>query len=82
MNGVQRGEVSTLELPLDSDGNYSMARVIAEQRGGIITKPLVIPRGLRNGALTKGTKVIFVEFSDRTGAILMRADGEYADGQR
>lgn len=78
MGNVQRGEISTLDLPIDSEGNESTARVIAEQRGGVLTKPLVIPHNLRGG-LKKGTKVIFVEFADHTGAILMRADGEYTD---
>lgn len=78
MGNVQRGEVSTLESPIDSNGKQSRARVIVEQRGGVLTKPLVIPRDLR-GVLRKGTKVLFVEFTDRTGAILMRADGEYSN---
>lgn len=78
MGNIQRGEISTLEFPIDSDGNRSKARVIPEQRGGVLTRPLVIPRDLR-GALKKGTKVIFVEFADHTGAILMRADGEFTD---
>lgn len=75
MGNVQRGEVSTLEQPLDEDGNFLSARVIAEGRGGIITRPLTIPSALRS-KLKKGDNVIFVEFSDRTGVILMRADGE------
>ena len=70
---VQRGEISTIEeRPLD---NPTLARVLSEH-SGVITKPLTIPHDLRAGALHKGVRVIFVEFSDRSGAILMRADGE------
>lgn len=73
---VHRGEISTIEeRPLDKDGNPTLARVLSEH-SGVITKPLTIPRDLRAGALHKGVRVIFVEFADRSGAILMRADGE------
>lgn len=77
---VQRGEISTIEeRPADANGNPTRARVLSEHSGGVVTKPLVIPHALRGGALSKGTRVIFVEFSDRSGAILMRADGETSD---
>ncbi len=73
---VQRGEISTIEeQPVDANGNPTRARVLSEQ-SWVVTMPLVIPRDLRVGALSKGTRVIFVEFSDRSGVIIMRADGE------
>lgn len=74
---IQRGEISTIEnQPLDMNGNPIRARVLSGHSNGVVTKPLVIPYDLRSGALKKGTRVIFVEFADRSGAILMRADGE------
>lgn len=75
MGNVQRGQISTLEPPFDEGGNCKAARIIAEGRGGIITKPLAIPTALR-AELKKGDSVIFVEFADRSGAIIMRTDGE------
>ena len=76
MGNIQCGTISTFESPFDSDGNATKARVIPDQRKGVLTRPLVIPCTLRGDALKKGTRVIFVEFSHRTGAIIMRADGE------
>ncbi len=73
---VQRGEVSTIEPTRDREGNPNYARIVSELADGVITKPLVIPYALRKGSLQKGAKVIYVEFADHSGVILMRADGE------
>jgi hypothetical protein len=75
---IQKGKISTIEGPLDKNGNQTRARIIPEQSDGIVTKPLVIIDTLRGdaGNLTKGTDVVFVVFSDQSGIILSRADGE------
>lgn len=78
MSDIQKGKISTIEGPLDKNGNHTRARIIPEQSSGIVTKPLVIIDSLRGGAgnLTKGTDVVFAVFPDQTGIILCRADGE------
>lgn len=79
MADIQKGKISTIVGPNDANGNGTRARVIPEQADGIITKPLVISSLLRgkNGNLTKGTEVVFALFSDQSGIILSRADGEW-----
>ena len=73
---VKRGEISTIETTRDRYGYPNYARVVSETADKTITKPLVIPSTLRRGALKKGTKVLYVEFADYSGAIIMRGDGE------
>ena len=75
---IQKGKISTIEGPLDDNGNNTKARVIPEQSDGVVTKPLVITKQLRgeSGKLAKGTDVIFAVFSDQSGIVLCRADGE------
>ena len=77
MAEIQKGKISTIEGPADGNGNSTMARVIPEQSGGVVTRPLVIVEQLRgaSGNLSKGTEVVFAVFSDQTGIILCRADG-------
>ena len=41
--------------------------------------PLTVPKHLRGGLTEKDTPVIYVEFPDYTGAVLMRMDGEEPD---
>jgi hypothetical protein len=78
MADVQKGKISTIEGPVDRNGNSTRARVIPEQADGVVTKPLVIASQLRGkaGNLTKGTEVVFAVFPDQAGIILSRADGE------
>ena len=78
MAEIQKGKISTIEGPDDKNGNKTRARVIPEQGDGVVTKPLVIDSCIRgqNGMLEKGTEVVFSVFSDQTGIILARADGE------
>lgn len=79
MAEIQKGFISTIEGPADSNGNSTRARVVPEQADGVISKPLVIPAQLRGnaGKLAKGTEVVFAIFPDQTGIILSRADGEW-----
>lgn len=79
MADIQKGKISTIEGPTDSNGNNTRARVIPEQADGVITKPLVIASQLRGkaGNLTKGTEVVFAMFPDQSGIIFSRADGEW-----
>lgn len=79
MADIQKGKISTIEEPLDVNGNQTRARVIPEQADGVVTKPLVIVDQLRGeaGKLTKGTEVVFAVFPDQSGVILCRADGEW-----
>lgn len=67
---VKKGKISTVE---GEDGE--LARVVAED-GETVTMPLAVPKHLRGELTEKDTPVIYVEFTDYTGAILMRADGE------
>ena len=78
MADIQKGKISTIEGPLDNNGNDTRARVIPVQADGVVTKPLVIAKQLRGeaGKLTKGTDVIFAVFPDQSGIVLCRADGE------
>lgn len=78
MATVQKGKISTIEGPVDVNGNYTRARVIPEQADGVITRPLVIVSTLRgkSGNLSKGTEIVFAVFPDQSGVILCRADGE------
>ena len=79
MAELQKGIISTIEGPTDSNGNYTRARIEPEQAQGIVTRPLVIPFLLRgdSGKLEKGTEVVFVLFPDQTGLVVDRADGEW-----
>lgn len=79
MADIQKGKISTIEGPTDRNGNYTRARVIPEHADGVVTKPLVIASQLRgkSGNLTKGTEVVFAAFSDQSGIILSRTDGEW-----
>ncbi len=79
MADIQKGKISTIEGPADRNGNYTRARVIPEQADGVVTKPLVIASQLRgeSGNLTKGTEVVFAVFSDQSGIIFSRTDGEW-----
>lgn len=72
---VYRGIISTLEEPYDDEGNATKARV-ASADSGLLTRALTVPRRLRGETLTKGTGVLYVEYPDSSGAILMRTDGE------
>lgn len=78
MAEIQKGKISTIEGPLDENGNNTKARIIPEQADGVVTKPLVLAKQLRGdaGKLTKGTDVIFAVFPDQSGIVLSRADGE------
>ena len=78
MADIQKGKISTIEGPADRNGNFTRARVIPEHAEGVVTKPLVIASSLRgqSGNLIKGTEVIFAVFSDQSGVIFSRADGE------
>ena len=77
MADIQKGKISTIEGPTDTNGNSTRARVIPEQADGVVTKPLVIASHLREaGNLTKGTEVVFAVFPDQSGIIFCRADGE------
>lgn len=79
MAEIEKGKISTIEGPVDGNGNSTRARVVPDQAEGVITKPLVIPALLRGdaGKLEKGTEVVFAVFPDQTGIILDRADGEW-----
>lgn len=81
MANIEKGKISTIEGPADANGNYTRARVIPEQADGVITRPLIISSQLRGkaGNLTKGTEVVFAVFSDLSGVIFCRADGELYD---
>ena len=78
MADIQKGKISTIEGPLDDNGNATMARVIPDQADGIVTKPLVITKTLRGNAgnLSKGTEILFAVFPDQSGIIISRTDGE------
>lgn len=67
---VKKGKISTVE--------DDKARVVADD-GETVTMPLTVPKHLRGELTEKDTPVIYVEFSDYTGAILMRMDGEEPD---
>lgn len=67
---VKKGKISTIE--------GDKARVVADD-GETVTMPLTVPKHLRGELTEKDTPVIYVEFSDYTGAILMRMDGEEPD---
>ena len=64
---VKKGKISTVE--------GEKARVVADD-GETVTMPLTVPKHLRGQLTEKDTPVIYVEFPDYTGAILMRMDGE------
>ena len=78
MADLQKGKISTIEGPLDKNGNHTLARVIPEHSSGIVTKPLVLISSLRGdaGNLSKGTEIVFAVFPDQSGIVICRADGE------
>jgi hypothetical protein len=78
MAEIQKGKISTIEGPRDDNGNHTMARVIPDQAGGIVTKPLIINKTIRGdaGNLSKGTEILFAVFPDQSGIVLCRSDGE------
>ena len=80
MAEIQKGKISTIEGPVDENGNNTRARVLPDQADGVVTKPLVISSHIRGagGNLNKGTEVVFAVFPDQTGFIFCRADGECA----
>lgn len=67
---VKKGKISTVE--------GDKARVVADD-GETVTMPLTVPKHLRGGLTEKDTPVVYVEFSDYTGVILMRMDGDEPD---
>lgn len=67
---VKKGRISTME--------GDKARVVADD-GETVTMPLTVPKHLRGRLTAKDTPVIYVEFPDYTGAVLMRMDGEEPD---
>lgn len=70
MGTIEKGVILSIE--------GSKARVQATDADGTSTKPLVIPKRLRDslGKLEKGTKVVYALFNDSSGIILDRIDGE------
>lgn len=71
MGQINKGTIAII------DGN--MARVVPSDKGARTTAKIVIPWHLRgaSGNLKKGTPVVYVEFSDGTGLLLGRADGDW-----
>lgn len=59
----------------------NMARVVPSDASAKPTAKITIPWHLRGdtGKLKKGTEVVYVEFSDSTGLLLGRADGEWGE---
>lgn len=51
------------------------ARIISADPKETVSISITIPKKLRD-SLDKGIEVIYAEFSDHTGIILCRADGE------
>lgn len=71
MGQINKGKIASIS------GNT--ARVVPSDSGAKPTAKITIPWHLRGGTgnLQKGTEVVFVEFSDSTGLLLGRADGEW-----
>ena len=67
---VKKGKISTVE--------GDKARVVADD-GDTVTMPLTVPKHLRGELTEKDTPVVYVEFPDYTGVILMRMDGDEPD---
>ena len=67
---VKKGKISTVE--------GDKARVVADD-GETVTMPLTVPKHLRGELTEKDTPVLYVEFPDYTGVILMRMDGDEPD---
>lgn len=67
---VKKGKISTVE--------GDKARVVAGD-GISVTMPLTVPKHLRGELTEKDTPVVYVEFPDYTGVILMRMDGDEPD---
>ena len=67
---VKKGKISTVE--------GDKARVVADD-GETVTMPLTVPKHLRGELTEKDAPVVYVEFSDYTGVILMRVDGDEPD---
>lgn len=71
MGQINKGKIASIS------GNT--ARVVPVDATGRPTARITIPWHLRGdtGNLKKGTEVVYVEFSDSTGLLLGRADGEW-----
>ncbi len=70
----------TIEKGIVSSVDGYTARVVQSSEGSLVSPTLVIPWHLRdNGAIEKNVEVIYVTFTDQTGMILNRADGELED---
>lgn len=78
-NHLEKGKISSLENPLDRNGDHSAAKVDPLSNTGIVSRPITIPWYLRGkmGDLKVGDEIIFVVFEDTTGMILARCDGEW-----
>lgn len=79
-DNIHKGKISKIEGPADKNGNETMARVVPDLAAEIVTAPLVIPWWLRGqmGKLKPESEILFVLFSDQSGMILSRADGEWS----
>lgn len=73
MGQINKGTIASVS------GNT--ARVVPIDASAKPTAKITIPWHLRGGAgnLKKGTEVVYVEFSDATGLLLGRADGEWGE---
>lgn len=67
MGNVKKGTIAGIT------GNT--ARIVPADSKETVSISITIPKKLREN-LDKGTEVIYAEFSDYTGIILCRADGE------
>jgi len=76
---IEKGKVSSLEEPLDRNGDYSKARVEPLSNKDIVSTPIIIPWYLRGemGDIKPGDLVVYAFFEDTTGIILSRVDGEW-----
>lgn len=77
MGIIDKGVIVSLSGELDASGDYTKAKVQSVFSEGTTTMPLTIPTHLRGnkGMLKKGTEVVYTVFSDETGMILSRMDG-------
>lgn len=66
---ITKGRISSVT----ADGKT--AAVVPAFSGGVVSHSLVIPADLR-GKLETGTEVVYCAFSDGTGVIICRLDGE------
>ena len=75
---MQKGKISSFGLT-DGNGLYKEAKVLPDTEAGMTTRFLTIPWYLRGsmGNLEINTEVVFETFSDLTGFIFARFDGEW-----